>query len=99
MALVRIDSHLPVVLALGDVYYASQRRTTPAVASQRLHTGTWDGLDVLAGILGGTDFPTDVHDFVSDRGTPCQWRLSVRLASRRGYRELDFPPEIRQSGI
>ena len=87
MALVRIDSHLPVVLALGDIYFASQRRTTPAVASQRLNTGIWNGLDVLQEFLDGRISPQTctilfrTEELRANGGFPLDWPHVGDIAS------------------
>jgi len=51
--LVRQEPGLPVVVSAYEVFMSDEDRIVPAVLSRRLHTGIWDGPEVLKEYLRG----------------------------------------------
>ena len=86
-ALIKREPDMPLSLALGDVYWAAEGRTRPAVASRKLTTGIWDGTDVLQEFLKDQISPHDCTVLIRTEvlrvrgGFPSGWPHLGDLAS------------------
>jgi hypothetical protein len=77
VAVAALEPGIDLVVALGNVYLADEDRYVPEVASRKLRTGVWDGVDILIEFLEGH---LSVHDCTAMIRTS-------ELRARGGYRE------------
>ena len=87
VSLLRTDPSLAVIIGIGDVYLAADRRTLPAVGSRKLATGIREGIDILEEYLRGRIsahvctimFRTDA--LRASGGWPLDWPFAGDLAT------------------